>query len=280
MRITKMIGVGAVAAALLMSAACGGGRQAEGDKSLVDRAKDSKRLVVGVKVDQPGLGLKQPDGKVTGFDVDVATYIARELGVNESDITFKEAKSGDRESLIKKGEVDYIVATYSITDKRRNEVTFGGPYFVAGQDLLVRADNTDITGPEVLNGKRLCSVKGSVSATQVKEQFAKEVQLQEYDRYAECVQALVNGAIDAVSTDDTILAGYAAQNVGQLKIVGKTFTEERYGVGLRKGDTEGQKAVNSAIEKMQTSGEWKASLERHLGPAGYKIPEPPQVTEK
>lgn len=280
MRTAKLLGVGIAVTALLLTSACGGGRQAEGDRSLVERAKESKKLVIGTKVDQPGLGLKQPDGKVVGFDVDVATFIAKELGVDESAITFKEAKSGDRESLIKKGEVDYIAATYSITDKRKNEVSFAGPYLIAGQDLLVRADNTDITGPETLNGKRLCSVKGSVSAVQVKERFSKEVQLQEYDRYAECVQALVNGAIDAVSTDDTILAGFAAQNVGKLKLIGKPFTEERYGVGLRKDDTEGQKAINAAIEKMQSSGAWKASLEKHLGPAGYKIPNPPAITEK
>lgn len=280
MRTAKLLGAGIAVTALLLTSACGGGRQAEGDRSLVERAKESKKLVIGTKVDQPGLGLKQPDGKVVGFDVDVATFIAKELGVDESAITFKEAKSGDRESLIKKGEVDYIAATYSITDKRKNEVSFAGPYLIAGQDLLVRADNTDITGPETLNGKRLCSVKGSVSAVQVKERFSKEVQLQEYDRYAECVQALVNGAIDAVSTDDTILAGFAAQNVGKLKLIGKPFTEERYGVGLRKDDTEGQKAINAAIEKMQSSGAWKASLEKHLGPAGYKIPNPPAITEK
>jgi glutamate transport system substrate-binding protein len=279
MRITKVLGACVAAAALMASAACGGGNSG-GGKSLDTRAKDDKKLIVGVKFDQPGLGLKQPDGKVAGFDVDVATYIAKELGVEESAITWKEAKSADRESLIKKGEVDYIAATYSITDARKNEVTFAGPYFVAGQDLLVRVDNTDITGPETLNGKRLCSVKGSVSATNLQKKYANEVQLQEFDRYADCVQSLINGSIDAVSTDDTILAGFAAQNVGRLKLIGKPFSEEKYGVGLRKGDTQGQKAVNTAIEKMFSSGAWKAALEKRLGPAGYQIPNPPTITEK
>lgn len=248
--------------------------------SIVDKASSEKKLTIGVKFDQPGLGLRGQDGKMTGFDVEVAKYIAKELGVEEAGITWKETPSAARETALKNKEVDFIVATYSITDKRKADVSFAGPYFVAQQDLLVKADNTDITGPETLNGKLLCSVKGSTSATKVKDTMSKEVQLKEYGGYSDCVQALKSGAVDAVTTDDVILAGFAAQTPGAFKVVGKGFSTENYGVGLWKDDTKARTAVNTAIEKMQTSGEWKKALETNVGPSGYKIPEPSPITEK
>jgi glutamate transport system substrate-binding protein len=259
--------------------ACGGGEPA-GPVSLVDKAKADKKLTVGIKFDQPGLGLKKPDGTYAGFDVDVATYVAKELGVDASAITFKEAQSAERENLIARGEVDYIVATYSITDTRKEKVNFAGPYFVAHQDLLVGADNTDITGPESLTAnKRLCSVKGSTPAQKVKDQYAKEVQLQEFGKYSDCITALLNGSVDAVTTDDVILAGYAAQNPGKLKVVGKGFSDENYGIGLRKDDTAGTSALNAAISKMIADGSWARSLEANVGPSGYTIPSPPAVAQ-
>ncbi|RSM75851.1 glutamate-binding protein [Kibdelosporangium aridum] len=247
--------------------------------ALVAKAKTGK-LTIGIKFDQPGLGLKTPDGKYTGFDVEVGKYVAKQLGVEESGITWKEAQSAERENLIKKGEVDMIIATYSITDKRKNDVSFAGPYFVAHQDLLVRADNTDITGPESLNNnKKLCSVKGSTPAQNVKDKYAKGVQLQEFGKYSDCLTPLTNGSLDAMTTDDIILAGYAAQQAGKLKLVGKGFSDEKYGIGLKKDDKEAQAAINKAIQQMQSSGEWKKALESTVGPSGYKIPDPPAITE-
>src|SRR3569833_906723 len=283
MRLNRVLQVGAVVlAAGLTLTACGGGSGsgsgASGDKNLVQRAKDNKKLTIGIKFDQPGLGLKKPDGTYAGLDVDVAKYIAKQLGVEESGITWKETQSAQREDLIKKGEVDFIVATYSITDKRKNDVSFGGPYFVAHQDLLVRADNTDITGPESLTGnKKLCSVKGSTPAQNVKTKYAKEVQLQEVGKYTDCVTALLNGSVDAMTTDDVILAGYAAQQPGMLMLVGKGFTDENYGVGLKKDDADGKAAVNKAIQAMEQDGSWQKSLESNVGPSGYKIPAAPSI---
>ncbi|MGH3623889.1 MAG: transporter substrate-binding domain-containing protein, partial [Sciscionella sp.] len=187
-----------------------------------------------------------------------------------------EAQSSERETLIKKGDVDYVVATYSITDKRAKAVSFAGPYFIAGQSLLVRNNNTDTTGPESLDGKKLCSVTGSTPAQTVKEKFADKVQLQEYGKYSDCITALEGGKIDAVTTDDVILAGYAAQNKGKFKLVGKPFTTERYGIGLKKSDTEGVRKVNEAIKKMEDSGAWLRSLKKYVGPSGYTIPSPPK----
>ena len=250
----------ALAIALPLSAtACGGGGGGGGG---------GDTIVIGTKFDQPGLGLKNPDGTMSGFDVDVAKYVAKQLGFNEDKIEWKESPSGQRETLIQNDQVKFIAATYSITDARKEKVDFAGPYLITGQSLLVKADNTDITGAESLqNNKKLCSVSGSTPAQRIKDKYPG-VQLQQYDTYSACVEALKNGAIDAVTTDEVILAGYAAQSPGAFKIVGKPFSEERYGIGLKKGDTELRTKINDAITKMEQDGAWKAAFEKNLGPAG------------
>jgi glutamate transport system substrate-binding protein len=246
---------------------------------VVGKAQKDKKLTIGIKYDQPGLGLKKPDGTFAGFDVDVATYIAKELGVDASGITFVETKSAEREDKIQKGDVDFIVATYSITDARKQKVDFAGPYYIAHQDLLIKADDTSITGPDSLNSgnKILCSVTGSTSAQTVKTKFAGSVQLQEYKGYSDCVNALLSGAVNALTTDDTILAGYAAQHTGQLKVVGKGFTDEKYGVGLKQGDTASKDAINNAIKKMFTDGAWVAALKKNFGDS-FTVPTPPTIS--
>ncbi|MCU1682169.1 MAG: transporter substrate-binding protein [Amycolatopsis sp.] len=248
--------------------------------ALVVRAKNRGHLTIGIRFDQPGLSQRTIDGRFVGFDVDVAKYVANELGVDAAEITWHESTSASRETDITSGAVDIVVAAYSITDKRKQLVSFAGPYFVTGQDLLVRLTSTDITGPDSLNGKKLCSVTGSTSAQQVKDHFAQAVQLVEYPRYPDCVTALLAGQVDAVTTDAAILAGYVTQDPELLRIVGKPFSTERYGIGLRKGDTQGQAALGTAIKKMISSGAWKDSLTRNIGPSGYKLPPPPEVTEQ
>jgi glutamate transport system substrate-binding protein len=256
-------------------AACG----SADDNSVVGRA-DAGKLTIGIRYDQPGLSQRRLDGKFVGFDVDVAKYVANELGVGESGITWKEARSADREELITDRQVDFVVAAYSITDKRKEQVAFAGPYFETGQGLLVRLTDNSINGPETLNGKRLCSVSGSTSAQKVKDQFAKGVQLVEYGQYSDCVTGLLAGNVDAVTTDEAILAGYASENPELLKLVGKPFTSERYGIGVVKEDTAGRSKIAAAIEKMISSGEWKNALERNFGQSGFQIPAAPVLTEK
>jgi glutamate transport system substrate-binding protein len=248
--------------------------------SVVVRADKRNHLTIGIRFDQPGLSERTLDGRVVGFDVDVAKFVAAELGVQPDNITWRETSPNARETDISSGAVDLIAATYSITDKRKQLVSFAGPYFETGQDLLVRLTSKDITGPESLNGRKLCSVRGSTPAQQVRDQFAQAVQLVEYPRYPDCVTALLAGQVDAVTTDGAILAGYVAQNPELLRVVGKSFSTERYGIGLRKGDTEGQTAINNAIKKMISTGTWLASLNANIGPSGYKLPQPPEVTEK
>jgi glutamate transport system substrate-binding protein len=266
----------AAAAAVVLSltaTACGGGGGSESEDG----------ITIGIKFDQPGLGLKTPDGDYAGFDVDVATYVAKELGYKASEITWKEAPSADRENLIVNGDVDLVAATYSITPERKERVSFAGPYLVAHQDLLVRKDYNDIKSKADLNDAELnlCSVTGSTSAKNVNDNFAPKADLQEYGTYSECLTGLVNEKVDALTTDDSILAGFAAQKAhqGKFKLLGLNLSDEPYGIGLKKGDTEMQKKVNDAIKKMFDDGSWEKFAEKHFGPAGYEYGSAPQITE-
>jgi len=227
-------------------------------------------IKIGIKFDQPGLGF-QDGSEYTGFDVDVAKYVAGELGYGEDQIEWVQSPSAQRETLLQNGQVDMIFATYSITDKRKEVVSFAGPYFVAGQDLLVAADDDSISGPEDLEGKNLCSVTGSTSAQRIKDEYAAGTNLLEQPGYAECVTALTAGTVDAVTTDDIILAGLAAvpANKGKVKVVGNPFSEEKYGVGLPK-DSDQCEAINDAITKMIDEGTWQKLLDKNVGASGYK----------
>lgn len=264
----RVIGAVALAVVLPFSAtACGGGGS----------GGDGDKIVIGTKFDQPGLGMKNPDGTMSGFDVDVATYVAGELGYAPDKISWKESPSAQRENLIQNDQVKFITATYSITDSRDLKVDFAGPYLITGQSLLVRSDNNDITGPASLEkNKILCSVSGSTPAQNIKDKYPS-VQLQQYDTYSACIEALKNGAVDAVTTDEVILAGYAAQSPGTFKIVGEPFTVERYGIGLKEGDTKLHNEITDALRKMEETGAWKEAFDKNLGPAGITAPQPPPL---
>lgn len=268
MRNTRFAVAAMAAAAALTLSACGGGSDGgSGDDS--SGGADAESVRIGIKYDQPGLGFKDGE-EYTGFDVDVAKYVAGELGYEEGQIEWVSTPSANRETMLANKQVDMIFATYSITDKRKEQVKFAGPYFIAGQDLLVPVDS-DISGPEDLNGKNLCSVTGSTSAQKIKDKFASEVNLQELPGYAECVTAMQGGTIDAVTTDDIILAGLAAQPAyqGKFKVVGNTFSEELYGVGLNK-ESDTCEDINAAITKMIDEGAWKEALEKNTEGTGYE----------
>jgi glutamate transport system substrate-binding protein len=272
MKKTSFLGMAMAAAAALALSACGGGDAGDGASEAAGDG-GGENIRIGIKFDQPGLGFDE-GGSYSGFDVDVAKYVAGELGYSEDQIEWVEAPSANRENLLSNGQVDMIFATYSITDERKQTVDFAGPYFVAGQDLLVRTDDNEITGPDALNGKNLCSVTGSTSAQRIKDEHAADVNLLEQPGYAECVVAMQGGQIDAVTTDDIILAGLAAQeaNAGQFKVVGNPFSEERYGVGLQKGDDRCED-INAAITKMIEEGAWEEAIKANTEGADYSYNE-------
>ncbi|MFJ3593565.1 glutamate ABC transporter substrate-binding protein [Streptomyces sp. DT20] len=275
MQLRKVTAASAAVLALALTAtACG-----SDDKDDSSGSGGGKKITIGIKIDQPGIGLKTPDGKFTGFDVDVATYVAKELGYDAKNIEFKETKSADRETSIDRGDVKFIAASYSINDERLKKVDFAGPYLLAHQDILVRADDTSIKSAKDLNNKKLCSVTGSTSAQNIHDTLAPKAQLQEYGGYSECLTGLENKAVDALTTDDSILAGYASQdaNKGKFKLAGLKMTNENYGIGLKKGDADLKKKINDALTKMVSDGSWEKAVKANFGPANYKYEPAPKI---
>ncbi|WP_433194157.1 glutamate ABC transporter substrate-binding protein [Nocardia sp. CA-107356] len=232
-------------------------------------------FTIGIKFDQPGLSVMGEDGVPYGFDVDTATYIAKYLGVEAERISWREAPSNRREELLERGEVDFVVASYSITADRQKAVSFAGPYLLAGQDLLVRRDEAGIDRPEALDGRTICTGEGSTSADKIKRDFATDVLVTVEETYSICVDELRAGEIDAVSTDDVILAGFAAQHPDELRVVGRPFTRERYGVGVKKGDIGLQRRITHAIQAMIADGAWDRAVATNIEPSGYRpLPAP------
>lgn len=239
---------------------------------------DAGRIRIGVKYDQPGLGFRKPGtDRPAGFDVEIAETVAVRLGIEPRNIEWVETITKNREAFLENGTVDLVVATYTITDERRRVVGQAGPYYVTGQQLLVRDRETAITGPEDLVGKKVCSVTGSTSIKTIQEKYnATPVP---FSTYSECVTQLLNGSVDAVTTDGAILLGYAADNPGKLKVVGEPFSQERYGIGFKKSAGEPMCTfLKEAINGSFTSGTWKRSFDDTLGgSSGATAPEPPTV---
>ena len=276
MRITRLAAVLGAITLALTAAACGGGDDGDsgpgsGSASGIVGKASSGKLTFGVKADQPGLGL-QTGSTYTGFDIEISKIIAKGLNVPESGITWKTTVSANREPYIQQGQVDVVVATYTINDERKQKVNFAGPYYVAGQDLLVRTDS-DIAGPENLAGKKVCSVSGSTPAKKIQTDY-KQAQLQQFDSYSKCVTALAGGQVDAVTTDDIILAGYAAQEqyAGKFKVVGKPFSTEPYGIGVKKEDTAGCNKINDILKAAAADGSYKKAWDDTLGKSGKAAP--------
>ncbi|MEV0847084.1 glutamate ABC transporter substrate-binding protein [Streptomyces sp. NPDC049954] len=277
MKLRKVSAAAAAVLALSLAATACGSDDDSGDKG-DSGSGGGKKITIGIKIDQPGLGQKLPSGKYAGFDVDVATYVAKALGYKTNQIQWKEAKSADRETMLERGDVQFIAASYSITDEREQKVDFAGPYLLAHQDILVRADEAGIKDPKDLNSKTLCSVTGSTSAQNIHDKLAPKAQLQEYGGYSECLTGLENKAVDALTTDDSILAGYAAQKEfqGKFKLAGFKMTNENYGIGVKKGSDLKAK-INDALKKMVDDGSWEKAVKDNFGPANYKNEPAPAI---
>jgi len=233
------------------------------------------KVIIGVKEDQPNLGYKDPTtGTYSGFDIEMANLIAAKLGFSADQIEYLPIQSANREQAIINGDIDYYVGTYSITDKRKEQIGFAGPYYVAGQDLLIAKGDTTITGPGTLAGKRVCSVTGSTPIQKIKDEHP-EASVVEFEKYSQCVDAVLNGQADAVTTDDAILLGYAAQQPDALEVVGAPFSTEKYGVGVPKDDTAFREKVNEILEAAVADGEWQTVYDATLGKSGSTAEAPP-----
>jgi glutamate transport system substrate-binding protein len=240
------------------------------------KLSDAKAVKIGVKFDQPGLGYKKPGTDTPeGFDIEIAKIVAAKLGIEPGNVEWVETVSKNREPFLQNGTVDMVVASYSITDARREVVGQAGPYYVTGQQLLVRKDDSSINGPTDLGGKKVCSVTGSTSIKTVQEKYkAAPVP---FATYTECVQQLLSNSVDAVTTDGSILLGYAAQQPDKLKVVGESFSEERYGIGFKKGDKEFCSFLNDTMTSAFSGGAWKTAYESTLGKGGGETPAQPTL---
>ena len=278
--------VGAMALALTVTA-CGGddggddagsGNSNFAAGSTMEKINKAQKLRVGTKFDQPGFGLKGLSGKPEGFDVEIAKIVAKALDIPEDKIEYTETPSTVREQVIQQDKVDIVVATYTINDKRKAVIDFAGPYYIAGQSILVKADDSSITGPDSFKDgtKKVCSVTNSTPATNIEKYLGdKAKQLVLFDIYQKCVDALKGGQVNAVTTDNVILTGFVATNEGQFKLAGTPFTEEPYGIGLKKGDNDFREFVNKTLETSFTDGTYLKAWKDTAGkfdPADPKIP--------
>lgn len=247
------------------------------DSSTWTKAKKRGYLRVGAKEDQPYLGEKDPaTGVYSGFDIEIARMMSASLGFDPKTIRFKTIASANRETALQNGQIDYYVGTYTINDMRKKLVGFAGPYYMAGQGLLVRTDENDIHGPQDLAGKTVCSAAGSTPYQRIAADYPK-ADLVSYDTYSICVDNLLTYQVDVVTTDDAILLGFAAKAPDEMKVVGRPFSEEPYGIGVPRGDNALRAALNDALETNEKNGNWKKAFEATLGLSGVPAPKPPPI---
>ncbi|MFC7545483.1 glutamate ABC transporter substrate-binding protein [Plantactinospora sp. GCM10030261] len=290
MRFTRMAALTAVAALSLTVAACGGDDGGDegtgaGSKtfeagSTMERLNKAQAIKVGTKFDQPGFGQKGLSGKPEGFDVEIAKIIVKELGIPEDKIEYVETPSKVREDVIVNDTVDMVVATYTINDKRKERIAFAGPYYEAGQNIMVRKDDTSITGPDSFKDgtKKVCSVTGSTPAEKIKE-YVKDVATQVvlFDTYDKCRDAVKGGQVDALTTDNVILLGYIAKDEGAFKLAGDNFTKEPYGIGVKKDDTAFRNFINDILEAAFSDGRWKKAWDDTAGKFDAELGDAPTV---
>ncbi|NES12841.1 MULTISPECIES: glutamate ABC transporter substrate-binding protein [Micromonospora] len=289
MRFKRVAAVAAAATLALGMAACGGDDSDEGTGagsksfaagSTMERLNKAQKIKVGTKFDQPGFGQKGLSGKPEGFDVEIAKIIVKELGIPEDKIEYVETPSKVREDVIVNGTVDLVAATYTINDKRKERIAFAGPYYEAGQNIMVRKDDTSITGPDSFKDgtKKVCSVTGSTPIEEIKK-YVKDVatQVVPFDTYDKCRDALKSGQVDAVTTDNVILLGYIAKDEASFKMAGDNFTKEPYGIGVKKEDTDFRNFINDVLEKAMQDGRWKKAWDDTAGKFGATLGDAPTI---
>ncbi len=281
----KSLLLAASAALALSLSACGGGggsttppveKPTFAAGTTMEKLNKAGKITIGTKFDQPLFGQKGLDGKPVGFDVEIGKAIAAKLGIASDKIEWKETVSANREQFIKNGDVDIIVATYTITDKRKTEVSFAGPYYQAGQALMVNKDNTSITKPEDVKGKKVCSVTGSTPAATIVDKYGAI--LVPAATYSACLEPLRNKQVEAVTTDNVILAGFVNKEPDAFKLASEeTFTKEPYGIGLKKDDTVFRNWINDQLEAFAKDGTYKKAWEATAGAVIKTVPELPAI---
>lgn len=236
----------------------------------------NRALRIGVKTDQPGIGMADATGSNnTGLDIDIAKELATAL---QDKPVFQSVISRNREDMLLSGAVDMVIASYSVSEERLTKIAFAGPYLIAGQDILIRDDDTSITGLDSLTDKITCGVSGSNSPTRLAVKFGgtdnvanawgvKHLKL--LDGYGGCLPLLLDKTVDAVSTDDALLAGFAndPRYRGRVRLVGKRFTREKYGIGLAQGNPADTAFINATLTKMIKDGRWEKIIRKNLGEA-------------
>jgi aspartate/glutamate/glutamine transport system substrate-binding protein len=233
-------------------------------KNTLEKIKERDKLIVGVKYDLNLFGLKDPNtGKVEGFDIDIAKGLAKKILGDENKIELKEVTSKTRIPMLNNGEIDCIIATMTITEERKKEVDFSDVYFMAGQSLLVKKDSKINGINDIKKGVKVLTAKGSTSAQNIREK-APEATVLEFENYAEAFTALKAGQGDALTTDNALLWGMAKQDPN-FRVVDETFTEEPYGIAVRKGDKEFLDVINEYLKEIKENGEYDKIYEKWIG---------------
>ena len=245
----------------------------EADEAVANIRKRG-RLIVGLDIGSNLFSFRDPiTGEITGFDVDIAGEIARDIFGTPAQVEYRILSSADRVSALENNEVDVVVKTMTITCARKELVNFSTVYLNANQRILAPRDSP-IRQPGDLSGKRVCVAKGTTSLNRL-QQITPPPIIVGVETWADCLVAMQQRQVDAVSTDDSILAGLVAQDP-YLHIVGPTLNEEPYGIGINKQNTGLVRYVNGTLERIRRDGTWNTLYRKWLtvlGPA----PAPPRA---
>ena len=238
----------------------------------VTNIRNRGRLIVGLDIGSNLFSFRDPiTGEITGFDVDIAGEVARDIFGTPSQVEYRILSSADRTAALENDQVDIVVKTMSITCERKELVNFSTEYLAATQRILAPRDSA-ITQASDLAGKRVCAVTGTTSLQRI-QQISPPPVIVEVVTWADCLVALQQRQVDAVSTDDSILAGLVSQDP-YLHIVGPSMAKEPYGIGINKENTGLVRFVNGTLERVRRDGTWNTLYRKWLtvlGPA----PAPP-----
>lgn len=222
-------------------------------QNLLDSVKQRGIIVAGVKFDSKPFGFVDTDQKLKGFDVDLVREIAKRVLGDENAVKFQQVTSSNRIFSLTAGSVDFVAATMTINAKRKQIIDFSSPYYIAGQTIMI-PKTSSIKSVRDLNGQKVIVVLGSTSEKNIRE-LAPRAKIEGFRTYTDAFSALRAGRANALTTDDTIIAGFLAED-NNFKMIKERYTKEPYGIAFRKGaETQSfQQAVNNALEDIKADG--------------------------